>query len=313
MTDQLVRTSLSDVTSDADRICSQCDYKLRSTNVCTCCHQEFNLYRVILFDTNDYDFEEYIVSWALSQKVRHCDGSHEYICKICHSSLLSSEVKLLQMPRKAAAHRTNEPGYKFLQAMCEKPEFLCTSCHRWLFHHSVMVYDEKKYNMNNSIVRETLDLKYQHPKQVVVVKGVPPAHEHRTDYGDSETDDEVDDKYEQYAPSHITYKSYEYICLTCHNNLKQKQQKMPAQACANGLLLSPVPPELQNLTTLEHRLIALHIPFMVIICMLHYGKYYKVWGQCTNVPATLDQIINMLPRMSNEVKYHPNETQEDNI
>ena len=58
MTDQLVRTSLSGVTSDADRICIQCDYKLRSTNVCTCCHQKFNLYRVIPFDTNNYDFEE---------------------------------------------------------------------------------------------------------------------------------------------------------------------------------------------------------------------------------------------------------------
>ena len=62
MTDVLLRTSLNGVTSDADRICSQCNYKLRSTNVCTCCHQKFTLYRVIPFDTNNYDFEEYIVS-----------------------------------------------------------------------------------------------------------------------------------------------------------------------------------------------------------------------------------------------------------
>ena len=130
--------------------------------------------------------------------------------------------------------------------------------------------------MNNSIVRETLDLKYRHPMQVVVVKGVHSAHEHKTDYGDSETNDEVDDQNEQYAHSHITYNLYEYICLTCHNNLKQKEPKMPAQACANGLLLLPVPPELQNLTNLECRLIALHIPFMVIFCMLHYDNHYKV-------------------------------------
>ena len=51
---------------------------------------------------------------------------------------------------------------------------------------------------------------------------------------------------------------------------------MPAQTCANGLILSPVPPELQNLTNLEHRLIALCIPFMVIFCMLHYGNHYKI-------------------------------------
>ena len=39
--------------------------------------------------------------------------------------------------------------------------------------------------------------------QVVVVKGVHSAHEQKTDYGDSETDDEVDDENEQYAHSHI--------------------------------------------------------------------------------------------------------------
>ena len=69
----------------------------------------------------------------------------------CHQ-----EVKQLQMPTKAATHRTNEPGDKFLQAIHEKPEFVCTCCHGWLFCHSVMVYDEKKYNMNNSIVRKNI-------------------------------------------------------------------------------------------------------------------------------------------------------------
>ena len=98
---------------------------------------------------------------------------------MCHSSLLSSEVKQPQMSRKAVAHRTNECGYKFLQAIHEKPEFVSSCCHRWLFHCSVMLYDEKKYNMNNSIVRETLDLKYLHPVQVTVVKGVCSAHEHK--------------------------------------------------------------------------------------------------------------------------------------
>ena len=48
--------------------------------------------------------------------------------------------------------------------------------------------------------------------------------------------------------------------------------KMPAEACANGLLLSPIPPELMNLTDLERRIIALRIPFMVIFCMVQYGS-----------------------------------------
>ena len=84
-----------------------------------------------------------------------------------------------------------------------------------------------------------------------------------------------------------------------------KKPKMPAQACANGLLLSPIPPELMNLTDLERRIIALRIPFMVIFCMVWYGSQYKIHGGCTNVPSSLDQIVEMLPRMSSEVQFHP--------
>ena len=44
---------------------------------------------------------------------------------------------------------------------------------------------------------------------------------------------------------------------------------------------------------------------MVIFCMLRYGSQYKARGGCTNVPTTLKQIVNLLPRMSSEVQYHP--------
>ena len=79
---------------------------------------------------------------------------------------------------------------------------------------------------------------------------------------------------------------------------------MPAQACANGLLLSPMPPDLMNLTDLERRIIALRIPFTVIFCMVQYGSQYKICSGCTNVPSSLDQIVEMLPRMSSEVQLH---------
>ena len=80
---------------------------------------------------------------------------------------------------------------------------------------------------------------------------------------------------------------------------------MPPQACTNGLLLPPIPPELTNLSDLERHVIALHIPFMSIFCMVQYGSQYKIRGGCTNVPASLDQIVTMLPRMSSEVQFHP--------
>ena len=69
-------------------------------------------------------------------------------------------------------------------------------------------------------------------------------------------------------PRNVTYNTYEYICMTCHNSLKQKQPKMPAQACANGLLLSPIPPHLSAISHIECRLVSLWILFIVIFCLV---------------------------------------------
>ena len=156
-----------------------------------------------------------------------------------------------------------------------------------------------------------MDKKFRHPMEVIVVKGIRSAHEHSVDYGllsDSDSSKSEDGDSEDDMPDNVqdvTLKTYEYICNTCHNKLRKKKPEMPAQACANGLQLSPVPPELQNLSDLERKLVALRIPFMVIFCMLRYSSQYKARGGCTNVPTTLKQIVNLLPRMSSEVQYHP--------
>ena len=74
---------------------------------------------------------------------------------------------------------------------------------------------------------------------------------------------------------------------------------------ANGLKLDPIPAPLRILNDIECRLISLRIPFMLIFCLHKYGSQYKLRGSCTNVPATLDQIMTQLPRMSSEVQFHP--------
>ena len=127
-----------------------------------------------------------------------------------------------------------------------------------------------------------------------------------TQYSDSSnSDDSYNEDDMTYHLQNVALKKYEYICNTCHNKLKKKNPEVPAQACANGLQLSPVLPELQNLRDLKCKLVAPHIPFMVIFCMLRYGNQCKVRGGCTNVPTTLKQIVNLLPRMSSKVQYHP--------
>ena len=93
--------------------------------------------------------------------------------------------------------------------------------------------------------------------------------------------------------------------MTCHQKLKKKTPKMPPLVYANGMALSEVPPELLNLLDLECRIISLCIPFMVIFCLVRYGSQYKIHGGCTNVPSSLDQIVNILPRMPNDIQFHP--------
>ena len=80
---------------------------------------------------------------------------------------------------------------------------------------------------------------------------------------------------------------------------------MPDQACANGLQLHDIPQDLQNILPLERRVISPEIPFTMILVMKQYGGHYKVNGPPVNVPATLDQIIEILPQMPSELQLHP--------
>ena len=80
---------------------------------------------------------------------------------------------------------------------------------------------------------------------------------------------------------------------------------MPDQACANGLQLHDIPQDLQNLLPLERRVISPRILFITILVMKWYGGHYKVNGPPVNIPARLDQIIEILPRMPSELQLHP--------
>ena len=80
---------------------------------------------------------------------------------------------------------------------------------------------------------------------------------------------------------------------------------MPNQACANGLHLDVIPQDLCDVFPLEHRLISQRIPFITIMTLRRYGSHYKINGPPVNVPASLNQVINILLRMPNELQLHP--------
>ena len=114
-------------------------------------------------------------------------------------------------------------------------------------------------------------------------------------------------KWPQFVPDDVKqddiYVMHEYICIHCKNSSRKK--KMPDQACANSLQLHDIPQDLQNILPLERRVISSQIPFITILVMRQYGGHYKVNGQPVNVPATLDQILDILPHMPSELQLHP--------
>ena len=89
----------------------------------------------------------------------------------------------------------------------------------------------------------------------------------------------------------------EWVCTTCHNQLKKGN--MPAQSQANKLSLPKIPETLSRLFPLEIQLIAKIIPFMKIVAMPR-GAQHGIKGQVVLVPADLNKITTALPRSTAE-------------
>ena len=87
----------------------------------------------------------------------------------------------------------------------------------------------------------------------------------------------------------------EWICTTCHFNLKCG--KVPSCARANQMTFSAKPDVLKNLTPLEERLILPRIPFMQVR-ELPSGGQLSIHGNVVNVPADVNSTVSVLPRQS---------------
>ena len=96
--------------------------------------------------------------------------------------------------------------------------------------------------------------------------------------------------------------SFVYVVGT---HLDKKKPKMPDQAYANGLDLDNIPQDLQDISPLEKWIISLRIPFITLIVVCRYGVHYKINGPPINVPTTLDHVINILPRMPQQLHVQP--------
>ena len=86
----------------------------------------------------------------------------QYICKTCHLSLHTKCNQAPSIPKALQTKHKSSPAQRFLNAVENKPEFVCTCCHYWLFRKSVSVFDEKQYNFNNPIVANALSEKHRY-------------------------------------------------------------------------------------------------------------------------------------------------------
>ena len=107
MNNDIVKTTLQCPFIESESICIQCDQLLITTNVCTCCHSKFCLNGVTIFNQENYNFENYIVSHALASQNWVLDGDKEYICKTCHKNLEENDNHIPSMPKNAVQHKKN--------------------------------------------------------------------------------------------------------------------------------------------------------------------------------------------------------------
>ena len=108
-------------------------------------------------------------------------------------------------------------GTNFLKSLQEMPQFVCTCCHRILFHKTVRPFNIREYDMNNDIVQKCLS----HHYRMTLQKSVPGKKNVET------VDNEWPTVEDRISVTDNAYTVSECICIWHRNSLQQKNQKCP--------------------------------------------------------------------------------------
>ena len=101
---------------------------------------------------------------------------------------------------------------------------------------------------------------------------------------------------EKYLLSKISVDNVEWICQTCDKYLKKN--KIPPCAAKNGMSF-PVKPDFFDLNELECRLVAPRLAFQKLV-QAPRGNQLKIKGNVVNVPADVNNTVNIIPRLPQE-------------
>ena len=246
--------------------------------ICTSCHDVRKTRKnMVEFVEKEYKYENDIVTKVLSKKYRRkCSDGHELICNLCYSNLVSDHPKL---PRKSA-YNVDMIGKKNVSKVKEKNE---EDKRRHMIKKAGDKFIENAKRVPDTVCTCCHRLLFEKSTVVFDMKK----------YESSQVFDRVlNDTYR------FKDRDKEYICKTCHKDVKRGI--IPFQAVANQMGLPEVPVQLQGLTRLECRCISLRIPFMQIRALPRGGRG-KIRGPCVNVPATLEPITQVLPRVPEDM------------
>ena len=172
---------------------------------------------------------------------------------------------------------------KFKDSVYEGPIYICTSCHRLMYKKGVSALCKDSFTTNKFKIKLLNEIKdklaqdkssCKREKKLKIINCV-------------------------LAKGNImpSFDGRLYTCHTCKVSLKSG--KIPLQSKANGFTLDTIPKELEDLNDLERHLIAKRICFMKLLS-LPRGQQRGVHGPCLNVPASLDSLCTLLPRLPSE-------------
>ena len=202
-------------------ICKSCHVELQQKMTCVCCNRHMQKHVHKRYNKVDYGLTNFVVSqclWHVSNSVHE----EQYICSSCDKKLKETNDENPVVPYYAR-YPNAVAGANFLNALNQRPEYVCTCCHHMLFHKTVQQFHMKDYDIHNETVKECLSHQY-----------VMKLYRHTSD----ESDDMTTHKWPQFVPDDVEhddiYVMNEYICICCGNSLRQKKKaKMSDQACAN--------------------------------------------------------------------------------
>ena len=115
-------------------ICKTCDRNFQDKFVCVTCGRGVTKKMCKIYQKNEYDFRQFVVFQFLGNCIYETGSA--YICLSCHTTLTKTNIANPIVPYHVKEGKVRD-GTSFLKVLNEKPEYVCTCCHRLLFRKTV--------------------------------------------------------------------------------------------------------------------------------------------------------------------------------